>query len=642
MPYDEFSVTNARIKPKQQQIELEFSLDTNSPNYSKSKGEQIVLNVDGMNKSTGSTFTGDVMNKQILTSSNTAPSVSRYAAGLLKDGELHLTPLHGIVQLRPSFSYLDKADVRIKQEKAMENEGESSQDEVEEEAKPVMVKFARPETDQAKARRLASWQYLQQKQSQEMWVDLKFHHLGSEHSEKEYGYLYSRGNDLDVTEFSTSSKDYLGMLMPEEETSDRKMPQMPSNVLSMTQLKTMPLADQVRALLASAKVLQFSQLLTLISGHSDVMAVLRSLQQVAVLVQGCWVVKSDVLYPKDTISANSGVSAEILCRGRDYIMWRFTQSRYVVRKEVAAVTRLPSDDIKEFFEQMSRMQVNQGWQFILKYDQEFVEKYPEVVQRQLMLWDAKYQQLAKSLKLSKTEMEKSDKKNKSKETVPGGLGVEVISGKERVKQARMKAKSRADSNSHAGTEPVAMETETNSASQSNKMHHATSNHIDHNGPQSDVPSNQLLRTEVTNFVREKLLQQYILTISELRRMLVSKLAECPPGNVLSSGVSDTLLEECACDIGAQSLQLPWPNNTSVEDKRILALANHGDAYDQYRSVIIDMYQHNFKYRRNQFTEKFQETLKMEPSSKAEFDKIIKTCCVSRGAFWYLKGTVQAT
>lgn len=33
-------------------------------------------------------------------------------------GELHLTPLHGILQLRPSFSYLDKADAKHREREA--------------------------------------------------------------------------------------------------------------------------------------------------------------------------------------------------------------------------------------------------------------------------------------------------------------------------------------------------------------------------------------------------------------------------------------------------------------------------------------------------------------------------------------------
>ena len=37
-------------------------------------------------------------------------------------GELHLTPLHGLAQLRPNFAYLDKADLKSKVDKA-DNEG---------------------------------------------------------------------------------------------------------------------------------------------------------------------------------------------------------------------------------------------------------------------------------------------------------------------------------------------------------------------------------------------------------------------------------------------------------------------------------------------------------------------------------------
>lgn len=41
---------------------------------------------------------------------------------LLLAGELHLTPLQGILQMRPSFSYLDKADSKHKEREAA-NEG---------------------------------------------------------------------------------------------------------------------------------------------------------------------------------------------------------------------------------------------------------------------------------------------------------------------------------------------------------------------------------------------------------------------------------------------------------------------------------------------------------------------------------------
>ena len=48
-----------------------------------------------------------------------------------------MTPLKGILQLRPSFVYLDRGD--SKQEQSMGAGGEDSQDE-EEDAKPITVR----------------------------------------------------------------------------------------------------------------------------------------------------------------------------------------------------------------------------------------------------------------------------------------------------------------------------------------------------------------------------------------------------------------------------------------------------------------------------------------------------------------------
>lgn len=42
---------------------------------------------------------------------------------MLLAGELHLTPLQGILQMRPSFTYLDKADTKHREREAA-NEGQ--------------------------------------------------------------------------------------------------------------------------------------------------------------------------------------------------------------------------------------------------------------------------------------------------------------------------------------------------------------------------------------------------------------------------------------------------------------------------------------------------------------------------------------
>lgn len=47
---------------------------------------------------------------------------------------------------------------------------------------------------------------------------------------------------------------------------------------------------------------------------------LKTLPKVAVLVQGNWIVKSEILYPAGTFSAVSGVPADLMCRARDYVV----------------------------------------------------------------------------------------------------------------------------------------------------------------------------------------------------------------------------------------------------------------------------------------------------------------------------------
>lgn len=47
---------------------------------------------------------------------------------------------------------------------------------------------------------------------------------------------------------------------------------------------------------------------------------LKDLSQVAVLVRGNWIVKSEVLYPNNTFSSISGVPADLMCKARDYVV----------------------------------------------------------------------------------------------------------------------------------------------------------------------------------------------------------------------------------------------------------------------------------------------------------------------------------
>ncbi|XP_020608719.1 DNA-directed RNA polymerase III subunit RPC5-like [Orbicella faveolata] len=54
IPYDNIPHIGARIKPEQQKVELELSINTNSANYYAPRGEQIAHDVDGSTPSSAS------------------------------------------------------------------------------------------------------------------------------------------------------------------------------------------------------------------------------------------------------------------------------------------------------------------------------------------------------------------------------------------------------------------------------------------------------------------------------------------------------------------------------------------------------------------------------------------------------------
>ncbi|XP_066496505.1 DNA-directed RNA polymerase III subunit RPC5 [Tiliqua scincoides] len=663
MTYSDVTHLSAKIKPKQQKVELEMAIDTLNPNYCRSKGEQIALNVDGTCTDETSTYSSKLMDKQMFCSSRTTSNVSRYAAAIYRKGEIHLTPLHGILQLRPSFSYLDKADAKHREREAANEGGDSSQDEVEDDIKQITVRFSRPESEQARQRRVQSYEFLQKRQAEEHWVHLHYYGLRDSRSEHERQYLFSQGHSMaGNTELVKSPSEYLMMLVPPsiEEAKDKCVS--PSNVLSMAQLRTLPLADQIKILMKNVKVIAFASLMSLLAPGTDPTAVLRCIQQVALLVQGNWVVKSDVLYPKDTSSPHSGVPAEVLCRGRDFVMWKFTQDRWVVRKEVAAVTKLGPEDVKDFLEHMAFLRINRGWEFKLRCDEDFVRKHPDVVQRQQMLWMGIQAKLEKVYSLAREHA--APKKQATQTAVPL-----LVSGEQRVSLAkakvqqtfgqleqefqRRKAESRV-SRAASPTDVLGIRIKEEPVSDEEPMDTAACDGLSNrlvNGIHWEENSGDSLNghllgqdritQELRAFVEATFRKQYVLTLSELKRLFNLHVASLPPGNLLFSGISDRMLQDVVLDTGCKQIMVPFPPQMTAlpDEQKVFALWEAGDAYDQHRQILLEIFSKNYRVRRNviqsQLAREYGEEI-----NKQEMDKVLKDCCVSQGGMWYLKGTVQ--
>uniref|UniRef100_UPI0037E74202 DNA-directed RNA polymerase III subunit RPC5 n=1 Tax=Semicossyphus pulcher TaxID=241346 RepID=UPI0037E74202 len=646
MTYDDVNHLAARIKPKQQRVELEMAINTMSPNYCRSKGEQIALNVDGTAYDETNTYTAKMMDKQTFSSIQATTNTSRYAAAIFRKGELHVTPLTGILQMRPSFSYLDKADNKTREREAANEGGDSSQDEAEEEVKAITVRFSRPESEQARQRRIQSYEFLQKKQAEEPWAHLHYHGVKDSRSEHERQYLYCQSVDAsENSELVKTPKEYLTMLMPPVAEEKVVKPVGPSNVLSMAQLRTLPLGDQVKTLMKNVKMMPFANLMGLLASGTDSTAVLRCIQQVALLVQGNWVVKSDVLYPKNTCSPHSGVPAEVLCRGRDFVMWRFTLERSVMRKEITGIIKLPPEDVKEFLEHVAAPRVNRGWEFLLPTDGEFIKKHPDVAHRQHMLWLGIQSKLEKVFNFSKEDFMPKNSLQPEPVHVSGEQRLKVA--QDRVQERRPSLQKdldskRAGSSVHIKQEPVGedepMDTSSSIPNGSVNGYPSTASPgFDHtNGNGGDAST-----LELQDFVKKIFRKHFVLTLNEFKRLFNLHLASMPVGRSVFHSVSDHMLQEAILLSPCKQIMVPFPaqSKAAPDEQKVFGLWETGDDFDKHRRLLYDLFTKNYRIRRNMIQARLAQEFEDVP--KADIDRLLNECCSSHAGMWYLKGTIQS-
>ena len=112
-------------------------------------------------------------------------NASNYAVGIYNGSELHLTPIRGVVSLKPSLNYLDKSDKTAKAEgrpQLNESSQDESEDEPTEKVQKIGVKFQKNaiETDKVKEMKKKSFEYQKKLEEEEAWVDMEYHHVKSD------------------------------------------------------------------------------------------------------------------------------------------------------------------------------------------------------------------------------------------------------------------------------------------------------------------------------------------------------------------------------------------------------------------------------------------------------------------------------
>lgn len=73
-------------------------------------------------------------------------------------------------------------------------------------------------------------------------------------------------------------------------------------------------------------------------------------------------------------------------------LYLFTKSEYVDRRKVAEAVKLPPEEVKEILCSVACLQSNKKWSLLIPPDPDFDAKYPDIVQRQNLFWEARQKQ----------------------------------------------------------------------------------------------------------------------------------------------------------------------------------------------------------------------------------------------------------
>ncbi|KAJ2596978.1 hypothetical protein H4R99_004692 [Coemansia sp. RSA 1722] len=185
----------ARIKPIHGQIELDIPLDVQSAMYNKERGRELGMGISD---------TGRLLDIRTLVSVDIPKSCS-YLAGVVQDGELHLTPIEKLTQLRPSLKYLDR--VAEKQRAASKIDDDEEEEEKEVKAQTIQVTVRSAEAEEALRQQQNSIAYIQKRLEEEPWSKLQYYDVGSEESSSVSSKLIASNREELICK--TSPSDYL-------------------------------------------------------------------------------------------------------------------------------------------------------------------------------------------------------------------------------------------------------------------------------------------------------------------------------------------------------------------------------------------------------------------------------------------------
>lgn len=375
------------VRPKSLKMKLQVALDPKSPEFHLDKAESLAT------KSVPKTFANNFVDKNIYLSSKHTVDDGQLFAAMVVNDQLACQPISHIITMRSDLSHFDVRE----------------ESDVKEEVRPVSVKFAGPERSSF-APKASIVKEDPDDQLPDEEINLSFTPSSSENAQSERDSLFGSQIPIPKIEPGTEILDkkphiYHPDVKPKLEkvyTSDifsigAEHVISSQGAPSTSHIRQSSVKKIVRECLMKAKIVSFEELYEYIKRHRDSKGLgqlcskdmLDALSELAILVQGNWIIKSEVLYrdgKQRDLTDESGVSLNLFIAARDYLLWLFSQNREVNRLEYSRIVRLPERDILGLLKQLAIFNSNsKNWELKLPTDSKFISSFPDYVQRQANL-----------------------------------------------------------------------------------------------------------------------------------------------------------------------------------------------------------------------------------------------------------------
>ncbi|XP_068640350.1 uncharacterized protein [Aristolochia californica] len=523
-PYENFQ--EVRLKQKQSQLEIDLEMNFESQNYDPEVLQRLKLE------------------KQTLSSSE-APLVTGYAVGILKQNKLHLSPVHSVLQLRPSMEYLKK-DTQ-KKSAAEGNVGSSASSD----GPCISLEYHDAEST-------ASINYRQKMTAEE-----------SSH-----------------IQFSMNPYDYVSSLCPKTSNDINK-----AKDHSIRALLSLPLEERFKKWFSEgSEARRFSALMHLAPESSEE-EVLKILKRSSYLVQGMWVVKSNLRC--------GGVG--LLALARDYVLLLFSKNQFIRYKQLKSVA-IPKDILEKVLIPLAvrtyrftawrdwNSKEPDDWKF-KDTDEQFKRSHPHIVEEQQRGWLDREKHIMNSILGCKKG---GNAKTSLKSSVMNST------------TADRSAKGGTEVNSQSSAIPSTMSKETREALPK-ALEKLFSIH--------KVCSLQL----ICQGLRDMAISKSSLTKSNPRAAIAASLAASAPLPELQA-----VVKQLAIDIHGVYV---WKPQGYTDD-------------DKLRRAVIDLFcgkEPNAKLKKADVVEAAKIILKREITDQ-EYIKVVKEYCISIRGSWVLKSS----